>query len=130
MATLSDGTTTITLPDTLIWTDEYTWAPVEQTIERTVTGAVIVSVGSRTAGRPITLSGVDPDRAWIARSVLAQCRAWAAVAGQQLTLVWRGQAYTVIWRHQDGAIEAAEVAPFDDAAAADPFRTTLRLMTV
>lgn len=130
MATLSDGTTTITLPDALIWTDEHTWAPVEQTIERTVTGAIIVSVGSRTAGRPITLSGVDPDRAWIARSVLGQCRALAAVAGQQLTLTWRGQAYTVLWRHQDGAIDADEVMPFDDALPDDPFRVTLRLMTI
>ena len=130
MATLSDGTTTLALPDQLVWQDEYAWAPVEQTVQRSITGAVLLSVAARTAGRPITLASAGADRAWLPRSTLDQCRTWAAVAGQQLTLTWRGLSYSVLWRHQDTAIDAQEVWPLDDAQSTDDFTATLRFMTV
>ena len=43
MTTLTDGTTTTTISDDLMWADEFAWAPVEQTVERSITGALIVS---------------------------------------------------------------------------------------
>ena len=130
MSTLTDGTTTVTLSDALAWQDEFTWAPVEQAVRRSLTGALIISTAQRQAGRPITLAHETADRAWMPRSVLNQCRVWAAVAGQQLTLTLRGTAYTVIWRHQDGAIDAAPVWPYTDVDDADAYRATLRFMTI
>ena len=130
MSTLSDGTTTVTLSDALAWADEFSWSPVEQTVRRSLTGALIISTAQRLGGRPITLAYETADRAWMPRSTLVQCRAWAAIAGQQLTLTLRGTAYTVIWRHQDGAIEATPVAPFTDVDDADAYRATLRFMTI
>lgn len=49
--TLSDGTTTIELPPDLHWRDEFSWTPVEQSTEYSLTGALIVQSGARQAGR-------------------------------------------------------------------------------
>ena len=57
--TLSDGTTTLALHPDLYWSDEHNWFPVEQTAQRTITGALIVSVATRLAGRPVTLQPED-----------------------------------------------------------------------
>ena len=45
----------LTLPGDLIWIDEFQWNPVERATEYAVTGALVVDVGERLAGRPITL---------------------------------------------------------------------------
>lgn len=128
MTTLSDGTTTIDLPDALVWADELTWAPVAQTARRTITGALVVTTQAMQAGQPITLAAERDDQGWITRAALLQCRAWAAIAGQVMTLTYRGTAYSVLWRLQDGAIDARPVMPWTDDAADDHYRATLRFM--
>jgi hypothetical protein len=130
MTTLSDGATTVTLPDTLIWTDEFSWVGVEQHIERTLTGALIVSASELTGGRPITLASTTDDRAWVSRSVVLQCQSWAAVANKQLTLSLRGVARTVVFRQYETALEAAPVLAFDDVNGDDDYRVTLRMMEI
>jgi hypothetical protein len=129
--TLADNTTTLTLHPDLYWDDEATWQPVEQRVERTITGALIVSVATRQAGRPITLQPEDDRSAWTSRAVVDQLRNWAAVPGQELTLTLRGTARTVIFRHHDGnAIDATPVVHFNDVDSADFYRCTIRLMEV
>jgi hypothetical protein len=129
--TLTDGTATVQLHPDLYWADEATWHPVEQRVERTITGALIVSVATRTAGRPITLQPEDDSSAWMARSAVDQLRNWAAVPGQELTLTLRGTARTVMFRHHDGnAIDALPVVHFNDVNSADFYRCTVRLMEV
>lgn len=130
MSTLSDGTTTITLDDGLAWADEFGWAPVAQSVEYSVTGALLVQTGTRLAGQPITLAADAEDKGWISRAALLQCRVWAAVPGQVLTLIYRGTAYSVIWRHQDGAIDATPVMAWADDQADDDYRATLRFMRI
>ena len=131
MTTLSDGTTTIDLGQ-MTWLDELTWAPVEQSATRTITGGLVLRVAARTGGRPITLASDADDKGWLLRSALQQCRSWAAVADPafRLTLLLAGEAYTVVWRHQDGAIEAALVMPWHDPQPDDDYRATLRFMGV
>ena len=130
MTTLSDGTTTVTLPADLVWGDEYTWAPVQQSQTRTITGGLIVQSQARLGGRPITLASSTDDRAWLSRTVLEQLRAWAAVPAQALVLTLRGLAHNVIWRHEDGAIQADAVMDWADVAADDDYRATLRFTEI
>lgn len=130
MSTLSDGVTTVTFTDDLMWLDEFAWRPVEHAQEYTITGALIVQTAERLAGQPITLAAPDADSGWLPRSVLDQFLAWSAVPGKQMTLSYRGVNSTVIWRHQDGAIEAAPVVPYADVQAGDFYRATLRLMRI
>lgn len=67
--TLSDGATTLALHPDLYWSDEHNWFPVEQTVQRTITGALIVSVATRLAGRPVTLQPEDDRSAWTPRAM-------------------------------------------------------------
>lgn len=108
--TLSHGATTVTLPGGLDWTDEFTWSPVEQTATPSVTGALIVQIGSRVSGRPITLAGGN-NRAWVKGDVVRQLQAWAQTPGLELTLTLRGIPRQVIFRHHEKpAFESREVS--------------------
>lgn len=127
--TISDGTTTLTLNPDLFWSDEDQYSPVQQTAQRTITGALIVSVEALSGGRPITLEHAD--NAWTLRSDMEQLRNWATAPGQTLTLTLRGTARTVMFRHQDGvAVEAAPVVQYRDWLDTDWFLVTLRLMEI
>lgn len=129
--TLGDGVTLLALDDDLFWNDEFAWSPVEQAIQRTLSGALIVSTAARVAGRPITLQPFDESSAWMAGAAIRQLCDWAAVPGQQLTLVLRGVTYAVIFRHHDGsAVEATPIVPYSDPVNTDHYLATLRLMEI
>jgi len=128
--TLDADGSTVTLPADLQWLDDASWHPVEQSVQRTVTGALVVSTAARLAGRPITLAPADDQSAWITRATLDQLIGWAATPGQQMALTLRSVVRTVVWRHQDGAIDAAPVARFADVQSGDYYLATLRFMEV
>ncbi len=112
--TLAVGATSIALPADLEWTDEHAWQPVAQSIDYSVTGAMILETAQRLAGRTITLAGAQ-DRSTLLRAVLEQCHTWAQIAGQVMTLTLRGVDYSVLWAHPD-AINASQLvagAPID-----------------
>lgn len=129
--TLTYLTTVIDLSDDLAWTDEHSWLPVEQTEQRTLTGALIVSSASRIGGRPITLAPEGDGSAWLSLETLTALRNMAVVPGRVLQLTFRGQTYDVIFRHQGGtAIEAAPVVRYADTQDADWYLVTIRLMEI
>lgn len=131
MITLTHQTTTVTLHPDLIWNDEHNWFPVEQSVQRTITGALIVSSAERIAGRPITLAPVDDRSAWMPQVTLDALRNLAVVPGRVLQLNIRGTSRDVIFRHHDGAaIEALPVVHYNDVDATDWFTITVRLMEI
>lgn len=128
--TISDGATTVTLNPDLYWSDENNWNPVEQSVQYTLTGALIIQAGERQAGRPVTLEPEDDSSAWMPLSIVAQLRNWAAVPGQELTLTLRGAARSVVFRHQDGGLEARPIVHYRDPAGTDWYACTIRLMEI
>ena len=128
--TLAVSTTTLTLPSDLEWTDEYSWQPVEQETEFSITGALIVQTGERQAGRPITLAG-ETDRSTLLRAALDQLATWAATPGQEMTLTMRGAAHTVIFDHP-GAIQAAQLVPGApiDTAGGGRYAVTIKFLEI
>lgn len=137
--TLSVGATVVTLPVDLHWQDEFTYSPVQQAVETSITGALVIDVATRIGGRPITLVR-DPDgkdTGWTTRATLEQINTWASVAGQQMVLTLRGATRTVVFAHHGGnAVTATPVAMYTDtdylggAGAADYYRIELRLMEI
>ena len=127
--TLSAGGTTVALDADLLWADENSWHPVEQTIERSVTGAQIISVGTRIGGRNITLQPEDDGSAWMTLATVTQLKVWAAIAGQQMQLTLRGVTRTVIFRHPE-PMEAVPVVHYSDIQDADWYRLTLRFLEI
>lgn len=100
--------TTANLSDRLQWSDEYDWSPVEQSTEYSTTGAMLVDVALKQAGRPITLEGTDT-AAWLTRAVCDTLQAWAALPGIELTLTVRGVARAVIFDQAKKGFTAAPV---------------------
>ena len=131
MITLSDSSTTITLSDDLFWSDEAQYSAVQQTVEYSITGALLVSSSTKLAGRPITLGPETESSAWMSRSVLDALLAYAAVAGKTMTLSLRGVDYDVMFRHQDApAIDARPVVHFNDVDPDDNYLITIKLMEI
>lgn len=128
--TLSDGTTTVDFSADLLWADEFSWNPVQQSVDRSITGALLIQTGTALAGRPITLAADADNVGWVARADLDALYGLASVAGLELTLNYRGTPHSVIFRHQDGAISASPVVPFNDVDSGDKYRVTLRFMKV
>lgn len=114
----------ITLPD-MIWSDEFSWRPVVQRTERTLTGKLVVEEAALHKGRPITLSDT-----WITRSTLQQLQILASAPANTHTLTLQGQAYTVAWRHSEQALTAEPIKPVTDPDGDDLYSLTLRLMVV
>lgn len=120
---------TVTLPDALNWTDEYTWSPVQQTKTRTTTGTLLIEEALMKSGRPITLEGSE-DRTWCTRALVDQLRAWAATPGIVLELTLRGVARNTTFDHEKGALQGLPVIFYADGSieSTDLYVPTLRLL--
>lgn len=127
--TLTYGATVLTLPEDMLWPDEFAWPGVEQRTEYTITGALLLQAGAKLAGRTITLAA-GADYAWIGRTDLDTLRAWALLPAQTFTLLYRGVTHTVAFDHGAGAIEATPVIDYSDPDATDLYAATLRLLKV
>ncbi|OED50518.1 hypothetical protein ACH42_01030 [Endozoicomonas sp. (ex Bugula neritina AB1)] len=122
---------TITLPDDLLWINEFDWNPVEQSTQRSLTGALLVQEQKQSFGRPIELSGGD-EAGWVSRSTVVDLMALSTIANKVMTLTLPDlRTYSVIFDRQSGnPVEAQQVIPF--AYPDDDFQYSLRirLMTV
>ena len=126
---LTNATTTLTLPDDLSWTDEFSWQPVVQTKTYTTTGALLIEEATRQAGRPITLES-DQNRAWCTRSLVTTLHAWASTPNIILQLTLRGIARSVTFDHEKGALQGLPVLFYADGSieASDYYTPTIRLL--
>lgn len=111
--TLTHDGVTVALSDRLVWVDEYSWSPIEQAIEYSTTGALLIDVGEKFAGQPITLEGTETS-AWITRATCDVLRAWAALPGVVFQLVLRGQTHDVVFDHEGGGFDARPVWNLSD----------------
>lgn len=130
--TLSDGASTITLPDNMDWTDEFSWSPVQQATQYALSGALLIDEDTRLAGRPITLAPA-PGMGSIPKAALDQLYAWAAVSGQQLTLTLNdGRSFNVRFSLAGVAVDAKPIRGWRVPAGTenDRWKTTLRFIEV
>jgi len=123
---------TLYLSDRLIWTDEYAWSPTAAETRFGTTGALMVHVGKKQAGRLITLDGVETE-AWLTRGVVAQLNDWAAQPGAQFLLYLRGVSRTVLFDHSRApAFDAKPVIKLQDGVeqTTDLYRPTFNFIEV
>lgn len=128
--TLSDGATSVTLPDDMMWNDQHSWTPVEQTVSTSITGAALIDVGTRIKGRSITLQS-DEQHAWIPYATISQIKAWAAIAGKQITLTIGMDTFQVIFRHHEKpAVDVFAIIDYNTPDAQDWFFGVLKFTEV
>lgn len=129
--TLAYNGATAQISDRLDWTDEFGWSPVDQATTYSTTGALLVDVAVKQAGRPITLVGTET-AAWIDRALCETLQAWAAVPGARLNLTLRGQMYQVLFDHGAGGFSARPIHQLEDGEITSEllYLPTFRFITV
>ncbi|MND58713.1 hypothetical protein [Aeromonas rivipollensis] len=111
------------LPDDLIWRDEFDWAPVEQVVTPTLTGALLVEETPKPEGRPITLVGHCP------RATVLSLKVLEAQVAQLLTLtLLDGLQREVFWRRP--GVVATPLIDMADPEAGEPYALTLNFTEV
>lgn len=118
----------ITLHPDLEWQDEFDWTPVQQSVERSLSGKMLIEEATKIKGRPITLYG-GQNAAWHSRSTVALLQA-KLTAGTVMTLVYHGTTYSVCWRHDATPLEAAPVVRTRNPGSGHKYTLTIRLMEV
>lgn len=102
MTSLTDGTTTINLPDSLEWENEFDYSPITQDVKRTIGGGLIIQEAALLHGIPITLQGGE--NVWFSRQLIKQIATIASVAGKELVLTLSDEReFNVVFRRDDGA---------------------------
>jgi len=91
MAVTLDG---INLSIDLIWSDEYGFSHVTQSVKKSLTGALIIQEATQTKGRKIGLKG-GQDAAWITRATADLLQAKVDTVDLTMTLIWHGVSYQV-----------------------------------
>ena len=124
---------TVPLEDGFLWSDEFTWKPIEQNQERAIDGTLIVQEGKKKSGRPITLSPPG-EQGWIKRSYLSILKDWSALIGEHFTLIFEyphdTRQFNVIFNHAEGAIDAKPVMGFPTVSDGDYYEVTLKFTEV
>lgn len=121
----------IPLPSGMVWEDEFAWDKVQRAASYSVTGALILDVGTKLAGRPITLTG-QVDAGWIKRQSLRALYALAEgdpAARHTLTLA-DGRSFTVTFAPDGAPIVATLIGRPELPPAEWPYYITLRLIEV
>lgn len=120
----------ISLPDDLIWSDEFDFDIVKQTQTRSLTGSLILQESSKIAGRPITLRG-DDTYAWIDRLTLKALRTLSQSADTDHTLNLHGDIFTVRFNRESGSpILAKQLFDCTDPVDEHYYTLELKLITV
>lgn len=126
MNQLTMSGTTLELPNSLLWVDQFAWSPAVQAKEYSLTGALIVDGATRLAGRPITLRSPDEESGWFTQEQLDQLYAWSSVPLLTGTLTLDGVSFDVMFDRESAPLEAAYVLYLTSGQ----YTATVRLMEV
>lgn len=125
MAANLDG---VTIPDDLIWTDEFQTTQIAQTVGRSLTGAFIVQSGTKLHGREMTLSG-GGDSGWLTKAGIDALRVLLeSNPDTDMTLVYRDETFTVKQNATSGpSLVASPVIDYSTPDDDDWYTLTLKL---
>lgn len=122
----------VQLEDGFLWTDEFDWQPITQTLDYAVEGTPIVQEGKKKGGRAITLLSKDTSQGWVKRKHLSKLYDWSLAQGEQFTLRFTyphdTRSFNVIFSHKDKAFEAVPVKEFPTISEDDYYNVTIRFL--
>lgn len=116
------ATSPITLPEGLVWIDEFDWSPVQRTAHRHP-GGWYVERATACPLRPITLEG-GQSWCWISRANLLTLQTLLETAGPHLLTLHDGRQFDVEAVGQAGVVEARPVPVVADSGPTDPTAAT------
>lgn len=117
------------LPGDMLWSDEFNWNTIERATEYSLSGALIVDVGQRLAGRPITLEGAD-NGGWMPRSALLALYDMAATPVLAMVLTLTDLRMFTVTFAEGNPIEAEPVIDYSDPQGDTWYVVKIRLMEI
>jgi hypothetical protein len=121
----------IVLDADLVWSDEFSWNPVDRSAEYSLTGALITQEQAKLAGRPITLEAKSESRGliWMPRTTIEALYAKSQILNITMVLTLSdARTFNVCFR-EDG-FEATPVYHVMPHVSGDPYYLVLKLQTV
>ena len=122
----------ITLPEDLVWSNEYNWSPVVQDARKSITGALIVQEAIQQKGRSIILRGGD-NSAWIDRTTLDALQVKSNTVNLEMVLTHNGATYNVMFdrsSNSDTGIEVKEIYPVANPTSDHVYQITLKFIEI
>jgi len=111
------------LSEHLVWTNEFDWSPVRQLQDRGLSGALVIQVAVKQAGRPIHLTGV------LSRAQVKALKALAATPMQH-QLTFNDVIFQVRWDYARTELSAVPEVDYANPSDDDYYRVTLRFIEV
>lgn len=127
---LDDGVTPIVFTDQLVWRDEFSWSPVQQSQQYTIGGTLVIQEAKKLSGRPITLIG--DDTVWESREIVKKLHEASLIPFKEFTLTLHdGSEKTVMFDKTNTPIETqALFAGQDEDDSNQYIINTLRFIEV
>jgi hypothetical protein len=120
----------VTLPDDLIWTDEFDWSPIQQSKAYTLTGALVIETGKMLAGRPITLAGGN-DHGWASRATVKALYALLDTDSTMTLTLHDARTFSVKFNHEgQQPVQAKPIIDYNNLADTDHYSLVLKLIAV
>lgn len=120
----------INLPSDLEWVDEYTWSPVKNKTDITLTGALIIQEAAQLTGREITLQG-GTEASWVTRAVVDSLKAKSDIVDNIMTLSYHGRSFSVAFNRAGGnPINSRLIQRIANPQTGDYYSLTLKLMEI
>jgi hypothetical protein len=108
----------LTLPEDLIWTDEFAYSAMARTTNYAVDGSLHRAAALKKKGRPITLSG-DASSAWVDRGDLQALWDLLATDTVMALTLNDGRVFDVAFAPDDTPVTAAPLVDYSTPAADD-----------
>lgn len=124
---MADSLGGVLLPEGFLWTDRLQYSPIVQVINRTLSGNLVISAATVSAGRPITLVGEGNDMMWMSLAIVQSIMSLAANNAVQ-TLIFNGERFQVKFRHHEPP--AVEFSPIYLSPTCPYYEGIIKLMTV
>ena len=114
----------------LLWDNEFNQNKINQTIQHTLSGSVVVYSGKKLNGYPISLSSGE-NYGWLKRSVVEQISALTEDINLVMTLNIRGVNKQVMFDNSKGdGFEATPLFPLVNPTADAYYRVKINLISI
>lgn len=118
----------VILPEETVWTNQFNYAPVQQTNKRTLSGTMVFTTRRLQGGQPILLE-LGETRAWLSYTDLLAITELAKTPGNTVSLNWEGVFYLVLFDHAQKPYEFKPVVGYTDPTH-DFYYGTINLITL
>ena len=110
---LTTTTTSLTLPNDLLWDDEFSYTPIVQQERFSLTGAQVIEEGKKLSGRKISLIATSDQYSWVSKTIMDDLLALVNRSVLMTLTLPDTRVFTVRFRHNDTPIDATPVVHYE-----------------